>query len=129
MVPRSLDPDGILEISFFFINWEVGQDVIDIHSCFLYRMPFKIYRAFHRHLNLLFFKISGSSHSKNSRGLPGGSVVKNPPAKQESRLDPWVGKIPWSLKWEPSPVFLPGKIPWTEKPEGLQVHGSQKSQT
>ena len=24
-------------------------------------------------------------------------------------LDPWVGKIPWSRKWQPTPVFLPGK--------------------
>ena len=25
------------------------------------------------------------------------------------RLDPWVGKIPWRRKWQPTPVFLPGK--------------------
>ena len=25
------------------------------------------------------------------------------------RLDPWVGKIPWSRKWHLTPVFLPGK--------------------
>ena len=79
-----------------------------------------LYRAFHRHLNLLFFEIPGSSHSKNSGGFPGGSVVKNPPANQESRLDPWVGKIPWRRKWQPTPVFLPGKIPWTEEAEGLE---------
>ena len=24
-------------------------------------------------------------------------------------LDPWVGKIPWKRKWQPTPVFLPGK--------------------
>ena len=23
--------------------------------------------------------------------------------------DPWVGKIPWRRKWQPAPVFLPGK--------------------
>ena len=22
---------------------------------------------------------------------------------------PWVGKIPWTRKWQPTPVFLPGK--------------------
>ena len=26
-----------------------------------------------------------------------------------SRLDPRVGKIPWRRKWQPTPVFLPGK--------------------
>ena len=25
-------------------------------------------------------------------------------------FDPWVGKIPWSRKWQPTPVFLPGKL-------------------
>ena len=25
------------------------------------------------------------------------------------RFDPWVGKIPWRRKWQPTPVFLLGK--------------------
>ena len=25
-------------------------------------------------------------------------------------FDPWVGKIPWSRKWQPTPIFLPGKF-------------------
>ena len=25
------------------------------------------------------------------------------------RLDPWAGKIPWRSKWQPTPVFSPGK--------------------
>ena len=25
-------------------------------------------------------------------------------------FDPWVGKIPWSRKWQPTPVFLPGEF-------------------
>ena len=29
-------------------------------------------------------------------------------------LDPWVGKVPWRRKWQPTPVFLPGK------PHGLR---------
>ena len=24
-------------------------------------------------------------------------------------FDPWVGKIPWRRKWQPTPVLLPGK--------------------
>ena len=42
-------------------------------------------------------------------GFPGGSVVKNLPAKQEMQFSPWVGKIPWRKKWQPTLVFLPGK--------------------
>ena len=26
---------------------------------------------------------------------------------QETWDDPWVGKIPWRRKWQPTPVFLP----------------------
>ena len=40
------------------------------------------------------------------------------------RFDPWVGKIPWRRKWQPSPV-LAWRIPWTEEPGGLQSTGSQ----
>ena len=40
----------------------------------------------------------------------GSSVVKNPPAKcKRVGFDPWVRKIPWRRKWQPTPVFLPGK--------------------
>ena len=28
---------------------------------------------------------------------------------RRQRLDPWVGKIPWRKKWQPTPVLLPGK--------------------
>ena len=31
---------------------------------------------------------------------------------QRCGFDPWVGKIPWSRKWHPTPVFLPGKFHW-----------------
>jgi len=37
-------------------------------------------------------------------------VVKNLPANEEDSGDAsWVRKIPWSRKWQPTPVFLPGK--------------------
>ena len=42
-------------------------------------------------------------------------------------FNPWVGKIPWRRKWQPSPVFL--RIPWTEEPGGLKSMGSQESVT
>ena len=46
-------------------------------------------------------------------GFVGDSVVKNLPANAGdggfSGLDPWVRKIPWRRKWQPTPGFLPGK--------------------
>ena len=35
--------------------------------------------------------------------------VKCLPAVWEARFDPWVGKIPWRRKWQPTPVVLPGE--------------------
>ena len=42
------------------------------------------------------------------------TVVKNLPANARKHrrrgLDSWVGKMPWRSKWQPTPVFLPGKL-------------------
>ena len=40
-------------------------------------------------------------------------MVKNLPAmqeKQETWFNYWVKKIPWHRKWQPTPVFFPGKF-------------------
>ena len=44
-------------------------------------------------------------------GLQVTLMVKNPPANAGDRygFDPWIGNIPWSMKWQPTPVFLPGE--------------------
>ena len=42
-------------------------------------------------------------------GLPGSSVVKNLPVKQEMRVLSLGKEIPWRTKWQPTSVFLPGK--------------------
>ena len=55
--------------------------------------------------------------------------VKNLPAVQEPqeiRFDPWVGKIPGRRKRQPTPIFFPEKILWTEEPGGPQSTGSQR---
>ena len=59
-------------------------------------------------------------------GFPGGSVVKNPPAKAGE-----MGSIPGSgrsLEEEMAthPSILAWEIPWTEEPRGLQSTGSQR---
>jgi len=44
-------------------------------------------------------------------------------------FNPRIGEIPWRRAWQPTPIFLPGKSPWTEKPGGLQSMGITKSCT
>ena len=36
-------------------------------------------------------------------------MVRHLPAMQEPGFDPWVGKIPWRRRWQPTPIFLPGE--------------------
>ena len=59
-------------------------------------------------------------------------AVKNLPANtgdKRRRLDPWVRKIPWRNKWQPTPVFLPGEshgqrsLGWAVESTGLQRAG------
>ena len=36
------------------------------------------------------------------------------------RFDPWVRKIPWRRKWQPTPIFLPGESHAQKSLGGLQ---------
>ena len=41
------------------------------------------------------------------------------------RFNPWVRKIPYRRKWQPTPV-LSWKIPWTEEPGGYSPWGHKR---
>ena len=45
------------------------------------------------------------------------------------RFDPWVGKILWRRKWQPTPVFLPGKFHGQRHLAGCSSWGYSKSDT
>ena len=63
-------------------------------------------------------------------------VIKNRSAnKGDNKIrgfDPWIGKTPWRRKWQPTPVFLPGKSygqkssagysPWRHKNLDMTEH-------
>ena len=63
-------------------------------------------------------------------GFPGGTSGKESTCQcrrhKRCGFNPLAGKIPWRWKWQPTPVFLPGKIPWKEEPGGLQSIGLQR---
>ena len=52
------------------------------------------------------------THS-SSNGFPSGDSGKESTCQcrrhKRRWFNPWVRKIPWSRKWQPTPVFLPGK--------------------
>ena len=59
------------------------------------------------------------------RGFPGGSDDKASACNVRPGFDPWVGKIPWRRKWQPTPVLLTGKFHgWSRR--RLQSMGLQR---
>ena len=66
-------------------------------------------------------------------GFPGGTSGKESTCRgsrhKRCGFDPWVGKMPWRRKWQPTPVFLPGKFhghkglagysPWSYKESNM----------
>ena len=45
------------------------------------------------------------------------------------RFNPWVGKIPWRRKWQPTPVFLPGNSHGQRSLAGYSPRGCKESHT
>ena len=59
-------------------------------------------------------------------------MVKNPSVNtrdlyKRRGFDPWVEKIPWRGKWQPTPVFLPGKSHGQRSQEGYSPWGQKKA--
>ena len=59
-------------------------------------------------------------------GFPGGSVVKNLPAVQETRFQSLGWEDPLEKEVATCSSILAWRIPWTEKPGGLQSMGLQR---
>ena len=55
----------------------------------------------------------------HAAGFPGGSVVKNPPAKQEMQVRSLGQKDPLEKKMATHFSILAWKIPWIDEPSGL----------
>ena len=61
--------------------------------------------------------------------FPGGSVVKNLPVTGADAGSIWVRKIPCIRKWQPTPVFLPGKSPGERSLVGYRPWGYKELET
>ena len=57
--------------------------------------------------------------------FPGGSVVKNPPVKQEIRVWSLSQEDAWE-KWQPTPIFFPGKSHWQRSLVGYSPWGRKR---
>ena len=66
-------------------------------------------------------------------GFPGGASCKEPACQYQCRrpkrhrFSPWVRKVPRRRKWQPAPVFLPGKSHGQRSLEGCSPWGHKES--
>ena len=69
--------------------------------------------------------------SSSSRAFPGGASGKESTCQcrrcKKPGFDPWVRKIPWNRKWQPTPVFLPGKFHGKRSLVGYSPYGCKES--
>ena len=66
------------------------------------------------------------------RGIPSSSVIRirlQCRRHRRCRFDPWIGKIPWRRKWQPTPVFLPGEFHGQRSLVGYGPWGHKESDT
>ena len=64
-----------------------------------------------------------------SNCVPAGSVIKIPPARQETRVQSQAGEDLLQEGMATHSSILAWRIPWTEEPGGLQSMGLQKTRT
>ena len=66
-----------------------------------------------KQVDVFWIMISESRISVHTEGSPSCSVVKNLLGSTDDTgdmgFDSWMGQTPWERKWQPTPVFLPGK--------------------
>ena len=61
-----------------------------------------------------------------SRRLGGKESTCQCSRHKRCRFNPWVGKIPWRRKWQPTPVFLPGEFHGQRNLVGYSAWGRQE---
>ena len=100
-------------------------------------------RTHHTHARAHMWKVKQSKHEKEKsflrniiyclghRASQVAKLVKNLLVNEgrckRFRFHPWVGKISWGRRWQPTPVLLPGKFHGQRSLVGYIVHGLAKS--
>ena len=81
----------------------------------------------HQNINLKLRGVVGNPKYISGTGYPGSASGEKPTfqgRRQKRRgFDPWVRKMPWSRKWQPTPVFFLDRGGWW-----AAIRGVAKSQ-
>ena len=65
----------------------------------------------------------------HSRWLSGKKSAYQCRRHRRRRFSPWVRKIPWRRKWQPTPAFLPGESHGQRSLVGYSPQGRRESDT
>ena len=64
-------------------------------------------------------------------GFPGGASGKESASQsrrhERHKFNPGVGKMPWSKKWKPTPLLMPGKFHGQRSLAGYNPRGRRES--
>ena len=86
-----------------------GLDSSSFLIAFHMFLPFAhvLYILIHK---VIFFNSSPVLHKRLPQCLSSKRICLQCKRDRRLRFDSWFGKIPWRRKWQPIPVFLPGKF-------------------
>ena len=90
---------------------------------------FNPFSSYFCHIASLFFPSLNITQHTFPWGFPGGSVIKDPPANEETQVWSLGQEVPLEEVKATHSSILPWEIPWTEEPGELHSMGSQKSWT
>ena len=130
LIPKVYLYYGSIYITFLTALLRYNSQIyisLRVHSS----LVFSIVTEFcNHHHNLVWYHFC---HTKETLYLlfffPGGIVVKNLPAVQETQVQSLGWEDPLEKKMSTHSSILAWEIPWTEEPGGLKSMGLQKSQT
>ena len=104
------------------------RDTLNTLSLFAYQLCF-IKVVFQNLMFLLIFVRLGYTHPGFSSGAGGKEPACQCKRRKRPGFNPWVGKIRWRRKWQPTPVYLPGESHGQRSLLGYSPWGHKESDT
>ena len=125
---------GVLIKYFWRLNWDLfddfllvrvelsvsGEKTVEVkrrvksicyqHDLWPLMLPSGAWLRFARFLHWKILSFPSTLCSGLPRWLSGKEPTCQHRRHKRRRFHPWVGKIFWKRKWQPTPVFLPGKL-------------------
>ena len=106
LYPRSLSSEPFIPLSFSVSSWNLACSPLP-------QLP-----------------LSPVAISSSVNGVPWWLSDKESSSQcRRQEFDPWTGKSPWRRKWQPTPVFLPGKSHGQRSLMGYSPWGRKESDT